>query len=113
MSYYDNIYYSPEKFNLTTVGDVDIAGSYEFDTIVVFKDSDNKLYWTHDSGCSCPTPFEEVKFEDLTEITMENLKEFEKTMFAHRPYQWNDSIQNQLNWHSPSFDLYMEVFNLF
>jgi hypothetical protein len=69
-----NPYYSPEEVGLSVIGEVDDAGSYEFNTIVAWTDG-SKLYWAHDSGCSCPTPFEdsEVTMEDKSNI--EELKE--------------------------------------
>lgn len=60
-----NVYYDPEKFGLTPVAEVDIAGSYEFDMFVVWRRQDGKLAWATDSGCSCPIPFENVGIPDL------------------------------------------------
>lgn len=108
-----NIYYNPEAFNLEIMGDVDVAGSYEFDILVVFKDIEtNKLYYDTDSGCSCPTPFEDHRKEDLTEITRGNLKEFEAICFAHKPYSYNRSVKEQVLWHDASLVLFKKVFDL-
>lgn len=52
-----NVYYDPEAFGLTMVDSLDIAGSYEFDIFAVWTDG-KRLYWASDTGCSCPTPFE-------------------------------------------------------
>lgn len=68
-----NIYYNPQEFGLTVVGEIDDAGSYEFNTIVVWTDG-NKFYWAHDSGCSCPTPFEDFD-SSKSEIKVPELKE--------------------------------------
>ena len=64
-----NIYYSPEKFDCTTVANLDQGGSYEFDTIHFVKrdDSGQVLAFT-DAGCSCPTPFEGQVLADGQEI---------------------------------------------
>jgi hypothetical protein len=63
-SYWDgNVYYAPEQFGLTTLDEAEHGGSYEFDTCVVWKDSEGRLWWAQDAGCSCPTPF-----EDTTEL---------------------------------------------
>jgi hypothetical protein len=56
---WQNIYHDPEAFGLEVVGDVDVAGNWEFDMFVVWKDSDGVLYWAEDSGCSCPIPFDD------------------------------------------------------
>lgn len=57
----NSIYYNPEEFGLTTVGQIDWdnGDDYGFSMIVVWKDKDGKLYWASDSGCSCPSPFED------------------------------------------------------
>lgn len=59
--YETNVYYHPEKHGLTVVAEIDwSSGSYEFDTRVVWKHKDGRLFTGRDSGCSCPTPFESV-----------------------------------------------------
>lgn len=61
----NNIYYDPEKFGLTTVGSVEWRPcSYEFDFTVVWKQG-GKYLTGSDSGCSCPTPFEDHGINDL------------------------------------------------
>ena len=72
----ENIYYNPEKFDLTLVVYHDEDGCRGFDIHVAFKHKDGSLYYTHDSGCSCPTPFEDVRFQDLEPINKGNFKEF-------------------------------------
>lgn len=64
-----NIYYDPEKFGLSIVGEVEFSNdSYEFDTTVVWRDKNGTLYCASDSGCSCPSPFEDLGIADLTKI---------------------------------------------
>ncbi len=61
-----NIYSNPEAFGLRIFGEVDSGGGYDFDKLVVWQDLGTKeLLWAHDSGCSCPTPFED---HDLTTL---------------------------------------------
>lgn len=53
-------YYNPEKFGLTTIGEVQWDDDcYGFDLTVVWKHEDGSFYWASDSGCSCPSPFED------------------------------------------------------
>ena len=59
MSWDNNPYYHPEKMGLSTVAEFDSADSYEFDKFVVWTDG-KALFWATDSGCSCPTPFEDI-----------------------------------------------------
>lgn len=71
-----NVYYSPEDFGLTTVGELDFSdGSYQFDYTVVWIDSDKVLYYADDAGCSCPSPFEGYRgITDLTKATVSELQ---------------------------------------
>lgn len=71
----NNVYYNPEKFGLTTVGELDYSsGSYEFDYTVVWVDDQKNLYYDDDSGCSCPSPFDGVGLNDLTKATVAQLQ---------------------------------------
>lgn len=68
MSWDKDVYYSPEKLGLTIVGEIDwVNAPYEFDLTVVWKDAEGKLYWYSDAGCSCPSPFEDVRSLDELE----------------------------------------------
>ncbi len=70
MSYDNNLYSSPGKFGLATVGEVEWDDAcYSFDLTVVWKDIETgALYFADDSGCSCPSPFEDTGRDDLTLI---------------------------------------------
>lgn len=72
-----NVYYDPDKFGLTTVGEVEFSSSsYEFDTTVVWRDAAGRLLWADDAGCSCPTPFEGVGVNDLATGTPTDLQAY-------------------------------------
>lgn len=76
---YNNPYSTPEKFGLITVGEIDFSdGCYNYDTTVVLRRvSDGVFFHLSDAGCSCPSPFEDTKLSDLTEITsLHDFKEF-------------------------------------
>jgi hypothetical protein len=79
MSYYTpDVYYQPEKFDLTPVAEIDYSdGNYQFDYRVVWKhEPTDRLLTARDSGCSCPSPFEDyTKLEDLDELNFDDLKE--------------------------------------
>ena len=49
------------KDNFEMVGEVELRfASYEFDLFGIFFDQDQKVYFTgNDSGCSCPSPWED------------------------------------------------------
>jgi hypothetical protein len=62
-SYDFNPYYNPETCGLTILGVLEDPGaSYSFDTVVVWIDNEtNTLLAARDSGCSCPSPFEDYR----------------------------------------------------
>lgn len=60
--YEANVYYHPEATGLTKVDELETGGGYDFDTVLVVRDAGGRLWAAHDSGCSCPTPFEDVAF---------------------------------------------------
>lgn len=62
MSWESNPYYNPEKHGLVKVVEFDFSdGCYQFDLTAVWtKEGDKKFYWSDDSGCSCPSPFEGI-----------------------------------------------------
>lgn len=68
-----NIYYDPDKFGLEQLDLLEPSDlSYEFDMLVVWRRlEDGALFWDHDSGCSCPTPFDDTGIADLTKIERE------------------------------------------
>lgn len=70
-----DVYYNPEKFGLTTVGELDFSdGCFQFDYTVVWVDAQKNLYYADDSGCSCPSPFEGVETHALTKATVAQLQ---------------------------------------
>lgn len=65
-----NIYYHPEKFGLTPVGEIDRSDRcYCYDTLVVWKKQDGTIVYDRDSGCSCPCPFENSSLETVSTAT--------------------------------------------
>lgn len=71
-----NIYYNPSDYGLEVVASIEYdADSYSFDTRVIWRDKKGRLWTARDSGCSCPTPFEN---HNLTTIERLNKKEIIK-----------------------------------
>jgi len=61
MGYYDpDLYSQPEAFGLELVGSIDLDNeSYQFNILAVLHEPPtDKFYIIQDSGCSCPSPFE-------------------------------------------------------
>lgn len=84
-----NLYYNPEEFGLEIVDELeDPQADYSFNKIVVWKHKETKkLFWASDSGCSCPSPFENYQFSgpDRTNLgSMESSrKDFELEVENH------------------------------
>lgn len=57
-----NIYYNPQDYGLEIVGDFEFAeADYSFDMCVIWKEARGKYWVGEDSGCSCPSPFEDIR----------------------------------------------------
>lgn len=83
MTYDNNPYYSPESLGLTILDSLEDGSlSYEFNMFIVWRrTSDGALFYASDSGCSCPSPFEDVSgIDDLTPITGATYGEFETAL---------------------------------
>lgn len=66
------IYYSPGHYGLETVGILDEADlDYQFHILAIWKDASGKIYWDEDSGCSCPAPFEDSRFNGPDDHNLE------------------------------------------
>ena len=73
--YDDNPNYSPESWGLRIVGQIELSEpNYSFNTLIIWKRVDGKVFYGQDSGCSCPSPFENFHhFSDMSEVTKESL----------------------------------------
>lgn len=80
--YDSNPYYNPEKMGLEIIGDWSEDLSYEFHIVLAWKDKESgKYYWAEDSGCSCPTPFEDYfTKESLPVLNRQTYPEFERAV---------------------------------
>lgn len=90
----ESIYYNPEKFNLEEVAQHDFSsGSYEFDYRVVWRDkTTGKLYTARDSGCSCPTPFESLRYKDLEDFSLSYL--LDEANDSGGGFDWKETLRN-------------------
>jgi len=86
-----NVYYNPELSGLKIFEDLDTAGSYEFDIFLILEDALGMLYYCSDSGCSCPTPFEDVT--EVMEITKDTLYNFDKALENHSGIGTSDYLR--------------------
>ena len=89
MSWETNFYYHPEKSALTKVAELELSEPcYSFDLVVAWINGEGDWYIASDSGCSCPTPFENFEgIGDLTgPLTVDQVLE-EVTSLAHASYE--------------------------
>lgn len=63
-SWRSNVEYHPEHFLLTVIDVIETGGAYEFDTSILWQHANGTFWYAHDSGCSCPTPFEGYDFNE-------------------------------------------------
>lgn len=78
-----SIYYNPKDASLEIVGSVEREPNYDFDMLVVWKNAKGELFYGKDSGCSCPSPFEDFHSEaDLTRISHDSKDQFEKEVMG-------------------------------
>ena len=66
-----DIYYQPEKFCIKPIGEFEWSEpDYSFDFTVVWQSLEDPtlFYWARDSGCSCPSPFEDFTTLDHNDV---------------------------------------------
>lgn len=74
-----NPYYNPEKCDVTLLVTIDEPNMwYEFNKTIIVKDNPTgEIYAASDSGCSCPTPFENIY--GLNQMThLRNMRDFDE-----------------------------------
>lgn len=63
-----NPYYDPHKLSLEMISFHEPGLSWEYNTLCFWATEDGRVYSASDSGCSCPTPFEQYEGEDEKEV---------------------------------------------
>src|SRR5260221_9559959 len=96
-----DVYHSPEKFGLTVVDEIELDNeSYRFNIRMIWRHEDGTLYTARDSGCSCPSPFEDyTELEGLERIATrqqvdEIIKEAHDSSASHEE---KDSLAEKLD----------------
>lgn len=102
MKFQENPYYSPELCGLSIFDEINTADSYEYDMFVIWRKlDDNTLWWDSDSGCSCPTPFDNGDHgHELTQITEDTFYNFDLALKNHsdiKTEDYNEMIRNVKN----------------
>lgn len=98
-----DVYYQPEAFGLVPIGELDDPNAnYSFDIFAVWKHEETgTIYYGTDSGCSCPSPFEDyTSLDQLTKVTfMFDFIDDVRDYFNHLA-PWDDDYNNKLMWSS-------------
>lgn len=103
MSWEYNPYYHPEKHGLRKLAEHELSPScYSFDLLVAWADERGGIYLGTDSGCSCPTPFEDYNgVEDMTgpltvEQALEEAASIKRTHYEplYDPDDFNEFVAN-------------------
>lgn len=80
-----DVYSQPEQFGLTLLREIDLyERCYSFDLVVVWWHEDGTIYWGTDSGCSCPSPFEDITSLDQLHVAP-SWSELEAALLALDP----------------------------
>jgi hypothetical protein len=90
----------PEDLKVTTISEIDDPDScYSFDYFWTFQhNASGRVFYGQDSGCSCPSPFENDTFDgpdktSFTEVTETNLEDYVRALWAH--YDGHASLQDE------------------
>ncbi|QIK64126.1 hypothetical protein G7068_13665 [Leucobacter viscericola] len=80
-----NIHDNPADFGMIKVDEFDLSdGCWQFDYVMVWQSITDKrvFYVGTDSGCSCPSPYEDVQsIEDLERLNPDNPRPQIETLF--------------------------------
>lgn len=108
--YTPDLYYQPEAFGLTPVGELDDPNAdWSFDTFVVWKHEDGSYYFAQDAGCSCPIPFEDyTNLESASKV--ESMEQFESEVkdYFNSLVTWRRD--DRQTWDSDDLDQQMQNF---
>ena len=77
-----NVYYNPEKFDLRPVAEIELDHeSWQFNIVCVWQHTKTgEFYMGQDSGCSCPSPFEDyTSLDKLDRLVYDDLEKWVKS----------------------------------
>lgn len=92
-----NPYYNPAECGLEMIDSVELEPDYDFHIIAVWRDTEtNKFYYASDSGCSCPTPFEDYnELAALSPLNDQTWDEFRAHVKGFATYKGGDAERRQ------------------
>lgn len=91
-----NPYYNPEKLGLEMISFDEPNMSYEYNTLCFWATKKGKVYTASDSGCSCPTPFEDRHARDTRAEVMATLEPVGSVAQAEAIFDsWNKNYEGK------------------
>ena len=89
-----NPYYDAEKLDLEMYALDEPDMSYEYNTLDFWTTKDGRVFVAQDSGCSCPTPFEDYEgdSQEAVLLKLERAGSAEQAVAAFKA--WNSSINH-------------------
>lgn len=99
-----NLYYHPEAFHLHTLGMLEEPDmSYSYNILAVFRHvMTGRVFYAQDSGCSCPTPFDDFRFDftapDIINTNLHEIRPEDDSFddFEGRVRSFPASLDNQM-----------------
>lgn len=92
-------YSDPKKYGVEIIGEVDWShGGYEFDLTVVWRRLDGVFVYADDSGCSCPSPFDDYGVDTLEPF--ESLNAFQRHLETKQA-DHTDDYGNESGYRAP------------
>jgi hypothetical protein len=85
----------PEGTGLELIASLEDPGAcYSFDIFAVWRDTESgDLFYDHDSGCSCPSPFGNIgSLSSLTRLDPNRWAAFEADVEAWNKNDYGDSV---------------------
>lgn len=90
-----NPFYAPETLGLEMISFEEPGLSYEFNTLCFWSNGQGMVYSASDSGCSCPTPFEDYEGENQNEVLQKLERVGSKEQAEQIFDSWNGRRDNQ------------------
>lgn len=104
-----NVYYSPEKFGLTLVGEIEFNGGYEHDKIAVWRDGREQLFYGESEGCSCIGIFDGIGLDGLTPISPQDFLIFAGTKVEENARIHSRDTEYATRWNTAVVELFERI----
>jgi hypothetical protein len=95
--YNSSFAYQPEKYGIKLIDEIEAERNYDFNMVCIWQNIKTGEYrWGADSGCSCPSPFENIKqWHDLDKLP-ETMADFEAAVQACGSYRESPSVADKM-----------------